>query len=147
PCPPDVIGVNHYVTSERFLDERLDRYPPHAHGGNGRDRYADVAAVRVLRRGLDGVGTRLREAAARYGLPLAVTEVHIGCTVDEQIRWRGEAWDGARRARRSGADVRAITVWALRGSFDWPSLLTREEGLYEPGCFDLRGGAPRPTPL
>src|SRR5581483_5463745 len=23
PCPPDLIGVNHYVTSERFLDERL----------------------------------------------------------------------------------------------------------------------------
>lgn len=22
PCPPDLIGVNHYITSERFLDER-----------------------------------------------------------------------------------------------------------------------------
>src|SRR5205085_9617209 len=42
PCPPDIIGINHYLTSERFLDERLERYPLHQHGGNGRHRYADV---------------------------------------------------------------------------------------------------------
>src|SRR3712207_7623869 len=42
PCPPDVLGINHYLTSERFLDDRLDRYPPHTHGSNGRQRYADV---------------------------------------------------------------------------------------------------------
>ena len=57
-CPPDIIGINHYVTSERFLDERLDRYPPHTHGGNDRHRYADVEAVRVLQR-------RRRRAARR----------------------------------------------------------------------------------
>jgi dTDP-4-dehydrorhamnose reductase len=27
PCPPDIIGINHYLNSERFLDERLERYP------------------------------------------------------------------------------------------------------------------------
>ena len=27
PCPPDIIGVNHYVTSDRWLDHRVDRYP------------------------------------------------------------------------------------------------------------------------
>ena len=32
PCPPDVVGVNHYLTSDRFLDHRLERYPPHTHG-------------------------------------------------------------------------------------------------------------------
>ena len=36
PCPPDVVGLNYYLTSDRFLDERLDRYPPRRHGGNGR---------------------------------------------------------------------------------------------------------------
>src|SRR5690242_12924715 len=46
-CTPDLIGVNHYVTSERWLDERLEAYPPHTHGGNGRHRYADVEAVRA----------------------------------------------------------------------------------------------------
>ena len=37
PCPPDVIGLNHYVTSDRFLDERVAEYPPQVRGGNGRD--------------------------------------------------------------------------------------------------------------
>ena len=32
PCPPDVIGVNHYLTSDRFLDHRVDRYPPEKRG-------------------------------------------------------------------------------------------------------------------
>jgi dTDP-4-dehydrorhamnose reductase len=32
PCPPDIIGVNYYVTSERWLDHRPDRYPPHHRG-------------------------------------------------------------------------------------------------------------------
>ena len=27
PCPPDVLGVNFYVTSERFLDNRAELYP------------------------------------------------------------------------------------------------------------------------
>ncbi|MGZ3998907.1 MAG: family 1 glycosylhydrolase, partial [Flavisolibacter sp.] len=47
PCPPDLFGFNHYPTSERFLDEKIDLYPPHTHGGNGRDHYADVEVVRV----------------------------------------------------------------------------------------------------
>ncbi len=92
PCPPDVIGVNYYVTSERFLDERLERYPPHTHGGNRRHRYADVEAVRVCAGGLAGVGMMLREAWERYHLPLAITEAHLGCTRDEQMRWLWEVW-------------------------------------------------------
>jgi dTDP-4-dehydrorhamnose reductase len=47
PCAPDIIGINHYLTSERFIDERVERYPDRAIGGNGRHRYADVEAVRV----------------------------------------------------------------------------------------------------
>jgi dTDP-4-dehydrorhamnose reductase len=35
PCPPDILGINHYLTSERFLDENLAVYPEHTHGGNG----------------------------------------------------------------------------------------------------------------
>jgi dTDP-4-dehydrorhamnose reductase len=40
-----------------------------------------------------------------------------------------------------------VTAWALFGSFDWDSLLTRDRGRYEPGVFDVRGPAPRPTIL
>jgi dTDP-4-dehydrorhamnose reductase len=38
PCTPDVLGINHYITSNRFLDERLERYPGWSHGG-----IADIA--------------------------------------------------------------------------------------------------------
>src|ERR1051325_1008552 len=54
PCPPDLIGINHYLTSERFLDERITRYPSCTHGGNERHTYADVEAVRVCAEGLAG---------------------------------------------------------------------------------------------
>ena len=44
---PDLIGINHYLTSDRFLDDRTHLYPELAPGGNGRDRYVDAEAVRV----------------------------------------------------------------------------------------------------
>ncbi len=155
PCPPDVVGVNHYLSGERFLDERADRYPGVAVRGNGRDRYVDVPALRAVgRRGVAGLENLLEEAWERYRLPLAVTEVHNGSSRDEQLRWLAEAWDAARRLRARGADVRAVTAWALLGSHDWDSLLTRRAGHYEPGVFDLGGTGPggaagrlRPTAL
>ncbi|HYD29588.1 MAG TPA: family 1 glycosylhydrolase, partial [Azospirillaceae bacterium] len=113
PCPPDLVGINHYLSSERFLDERLDRYPPHTHGGNGRDTYADVEALRVLVEGAAGPEQLLREAWDRYGLPIAVTEVHNGCSREEQLRWFVEVWDVATRLRQEGIDLRAITAWSL----------------------------------
>jgi len=62
PCPPDILGINHYLSGERFLDERLDRYPGVAPGGNGRDRYVDVLALRAVERGVAGLETLLEEA-------------------------------------------------------------------------------------
>lgn len=146
PCPPDVIGLNHYLTSDRFLDHRLHRYPPHVHGGNGRRAYADVEAVRVLEPAPPGLGGAIREAWQRYRLPIALTEVHNGCTRDEQLRWLATAWDTAEQARQDGIDVRAVTGWSLFGSCGWNTLLTAP-GVYEPGVFDVRGGTPRPTAL
>jgi dTDP-4-dehydrorhamnose reductase len=147
PCPPDVIGINYYVTSERFLDDRLERYPACSHGGNGRDRYADVEAVRARPAGLAGVGTLLAEAWQRYRLPLAITEVHLGCTREEQMRWLVEVWEAAREQHARGVDVRAVTVWSLLGAYDWDSLVTRCDRHYEPGVFDVRSPRPRPTAL
>lgn len=147
PCPPDVIGVNHYVTSDRFLDERLERYPAHTHGGNGRQAYADVEAVRVLGAGIAGFRGALDAVWSRYRRPIAITEAHLGASPDEQIRWLVEAWSHARAAAEAGADIRAVTVWSLFGATDWDSLLTQARGRYEPGVFDIRGGEVRPTPL
>ena len=147
PCPPDIVGINYYVTSERYLDENLEFYPRDTHGGNGRHRYADDAAVRARIEGIAGVYSHIVEAWQRYQTPVALTEVHLGCTLDEQLRWFMEMWRACVRARNENCDVRAMTVWALLGSFDWDVLVTYQSGTYEPGAFDLRGGAPRPTAI
>jgi dTDP-4-dehydrorhamnose reductase len=145
PCPPDVVGLDYYPPGERFLDDRLERYPVRTHTSNGRDRYADLDAVRVLAEGPMGFERLALEAWRRYRLPLAATEVHLGCTREEQLRWLKEIWDAALRLRARGADVRAVTTWALLGSYDWDSLLTRRRGHYETGAFDVRAQQPRAT--
>ena len=147
PCPPDILGINRYMTSDRFLDERLEHYPTETHGGNGRHQYADVEAVRVCADGIPTPKMILREVWDRYQRPIAVTEVHLGCTREEQLRWFKEVWDDAQSLREEGADIRAVTAWSLLGAYDWNSLLTRPVGFYEPGVFDLRSPAPRATAL
>jgi dTDP-4-dehydrorhamnose reductase len=147
PCTPDIVGINHYITSNRFLDEQRSLYPKCAHGGNGRHRYADVEAVRVESTPFVEPSEVLREAWDRYGLPIALTEAHMGCTRDEQMRWLLEIWNSATALCTEGVDVRAITPWGLLGAFDWDSLVTRDRGHYEPGAFDVRGAEPRPTAL
>ncbi|MBS0296841.1 MAG: sugar nucleotide-binding protein [Proteobacteria bacterium] len=147
PCPPDVVGVNHYLTSERFLDHRVERYPARLHGGNGKQRYVDVEAVRVAEDGPLGLRALLRQAWERYGRTLAVTEAHNGCTREEQMRWFLEAWRGAEQLRGEGIEIEAVTAWSLLGSHGWSNLLTSEDASYECGVFDLRAPAPRPTAM
>lgn len=145
PCHADVIGVNHYLTSERYLDHRSSHYPEHTHGHNYERRYADVEAVRVLDPAPLGLERLLELTWERYDKPVAVTESHNGCTREEQMRWTYEAWIGAQRLRERGVPVQAVTVWALLGGYDWDKLLLVEAGGYECGAFDVRGGDPRPT--
>jgi dTDP-4-dehydrorhamnose reductase len=144
-CPPDVVGVNYYVTSERFLDERLYLYPESLHGGNSVCRYADVEAIRV---GLSydfGPAARLAEIWQRYSLPVAVTEVHLGSTVEERLRWFYHIWKSAEKQIAVGADIRAVTAWALFGSFNWNNLCVRDDNTYEAGVFDVSTGVPANT--
>ncbi len=143
-CRPDILGINHYLTSNRYLDSDLDHYPADTWGGNGRHRYADVAAVRVLTSSA-GVGDLLTETWTRYRIPVAVTEAHLGCTREEQLRWLHEVWQASNAVRETGVDVRAVTAWSLLGSFDWNSLLTQNRAHYEPGAFDVRAPVPRLT--
>jgi dTDP-4-dehydrorhamnose reductase len=146
-CPPDTIGANYYVTSERFLDDNFSAYPAECRGGNGHSVYADIAAVRSEVSEISGPKNLLMELWERYRIPIAVTEAHLGCSADEQLRWFMEIWEAAEEARSEGADVRAVTIWALLGSFDWNSLVTRDDGYYEPGVFDVFDGEPRETLL
>lgn len=147
PFPPAVIGINHYLSGERYLDENVHRYPEDTHGGNGRDSFADVLAVRVLQEGVTGPHALLTEGWNRFHLPIAVTECHNGCTREEQLRWFLEVWRGAERSRQDGADILAVTAWSLLGAFDWNQLVTRADGHYEPGVYDVRSEPPRPTAM
>ena len=146
---PDIIGVNHYATSDRFLDHRLELYPPRDRGGNGRLRYVDIEAMRArLDPAQTGWAARLREVWARYGRRMALTEVHLGCVdPSETVRWVMEAWNAALTVREEGADCVAVTAWALFGMMDWNTLLRERQGCYEPGVFDARYDPPRRTPV
>lgn len=145
PCPPDIIGVNYYITSERWLDHRTERFPAsHVHEYDG-ILHADMETARVLANPTRGIGPLLAEVWERYRLPVAITEAHIDAHREDQLRWLREIWQAARSQRDAGADIRAVTVWALLGSYDWNCLVTACHGYYEPGPFDVRGAVPRPT--
>jgi dTDP-4-dehydrorhamnose reductase len=143
PCPPDIAGFNYYVTSERYLDERIELHPQCTPGGNGQHLYTDMAAVRAVKP--DGLQSLLKEAWQRFQIPLALTEVHMNCTREEQLRWFKEAWDICCHLKKEGVNIKAITAWSLLGAFDWNSLLTVEEKIYETGVYDITKNALRPT--
>ena len=147
PCVPEVFGFNYYLTSERFLDERLYLYPQHTHGGNERHKYADVEAVRVEMEEETGIEILVKEAWERYRQPIAITEVHLHSHREEQLRWFKYVWDSATKLKNEGIDLKAVTTWAVLGSFGWNKLLTEANGDYEPGAFDLRNGSLRATAL
>jgi dTDP-4-dehydrorhamnose reductase len=146
PCPPDLIGINHYLTSDRYLDHCIERHPDLAPSGSHYGLLIDTEAVRVdgAHPGLEGAIT---DCWQRYGLPIALTEIHNGCTREEQMRWLNDACVIATKLRRQGLDVEAVTVWSLLGAFDWNSLLTRDEGHYETGVFDIRDKQLRETAM
>lgn len=137
PCYPDIAGFNYYVTSERFLDDAIRNYPSHLHGGNGKHRYVDTEAIRVEHPYPFGIDVLLREAWERYGLPMAVTEMFISCTQDEQVRWLHEVHSKVQALRSDGVNISAVTFWALLGEYGWNTLVTSSEGEYEYGAFDV----------
>jgi dTDP-4-dehydrorhamnose reductase len=143
PCLPDIAGFNYYITSERYLDEKINLYPEGASGGNGQHSYADIAAVRAIKPA--GLKSLLREAWNRYQLPMALTEVHMNCTREEQMRWFKEAWDHCCALKKEGLPIKAVTAWSLLGAYDWNSLLTRQENHYETGVYDITKKILRPT--
>jgi beta-glucosidase/6-phospho-beta-glucosidase/beta-galactosidase len=145
PSPPDVIGVNYYLTSDRYLDHRVDLFPVDRRSADG--NFIDIEAVRVCPDGICGFESVVREGWDRFHLPLAITEVHLGGEVCEQIRWAVEAWHAALKVRSEGANCVAITFWAMLGSFFWDALVTRDNGHYQPGVFDVRSGIPCATEL
>ena len=126
----------------------MSKYPQHTWGGNGIYHYADVEAVRVSKPVVAGPYKLLKEAWERFKIPIAVTEVHLHCTREEQLRWFKQVYNDAdSKLKNEGADISAITAWAVLGSFDWCTLLTKKLDCYEPGLFDVRAPHPRATAL
>jgi dTDP-4-dehydrorhamnose reductase len=144
---PDIIGINHYITSERFLDDDRKKYPQWSYAENGKHKYSDIDILRADIHKREGHYKILKSVAERYNLPIAITEVHLGSSRDAQLRWFMEAYEACARLKREGTDIRAITAWSLLGAYDWNSLLTQENNFYESGAFDIRSGNPRPTAI
>src|SRR6185312_710288 len=145
PCIPDITGCNYYVTSERYLDEKVELYSETLPGGNGRHIYSDIVAVIAVR--LNGLKRLLKEVWERYHSPMALTEIHLNCTREEQLRWFMEAWHQCVQLRKGGVEVKAITAWSMLGAYDWDSLLTKESGKYETGVFDVSKNRLRATAM
>ncbi|RYE18124.1 MAG: hypothetical protein EOP45_14630 [Sphingobacteriaceae bacterium] len=133
------------MTSERYLDEDLSQYPQEKHSGNGRHSFADVERIRVDVQEESGVKSLLREAYQHLHLPIAVTECHLHCTRDEQMRWFNQMWQIVHELKEEGIDIRAITAWALFGTYGWDKLMLEPGGTYETGAFKVTNGYPQPT--
>jgi dTDP-4-dehydrorhamnose reductase len=152
PCPPDIIGINHYLSSERLLEHRVELYPNRSVADRTVALCAgvpkiDVDAIRHREEGVLGLPELIEQAWHRYGRTIAITECHNGATREEQVRWFLEVWDGALALRAKGVDLCAVTAWSLLGSHDWNHMVTRFVGHYETGVYDVRTGTPRPTLL
>jgi len=148
PCVPHMAGFNYYITSERYLDEDMSKYPEVFHGTNDVDTYADIHTVHVPMQGKAcGPATLLKEAWERLQIPLAITECHLHSTREDQIRWFHSMWETVNAVKKEGVDIRAITAWAIFGLTGWNKLCTQPGGVYEPGVFNVSSGCPRPTAL
>lgn len=146
-CTPYIAGFNYYITSERYLDEKLEKYPEQYHGGNDEYKYADIEIVKVPTELEWGPGPLIKEAWERLKLPIAITECHLHSTREEQMRWFYEMWETVNNLKDEGVDIRAITAWAIFGLHGWNRLVTEPNGVYEPGVFNLSSGHARPTAL
>jgi len=144
---PDVLGFNYYVTSERYLDHRIEDYHTSSHGGNGLINYVDIEAVRHPDAKAAGLTTLLLEAWERYQLPMAITEAHLCCGREDQLRWLKSIWEACVKLNRAKITIVGVTFWSIFGAYGWNKLLTQKKGSYEPGAFDLSSGAARPTAI
>jgi dTDP-4-dehydrorhamnose reductase len=117
-----VCGFNYYLTSERYLDDDLTKYPGQYHGGNGKHHYADIETVLVPLKEESGPYVLLKEAYEHLGLPIAITECHLHSTREEQMRWFNEMWETVNELKADGVDIRALTAWAIlvyTGGTNW----------------------------
>jgi dTDP-4-dehydrorhamnose reductase len=145
PSAPDVLGIDHYVTSDRFLDDRVGLYPP-----SRRDPavpFVDVEACRVPGIPVGSIARAIDDTWSRYGWPMILAEISLAGEPHHQVAWWREAWAAAEAARASRVDIRAVTAWAIFGSVDWHCLMVRRDDIYAPGAFDASQMPPHRLPV
>lgn len=129
PALPDVAGVNYYP---RHSTEVLQTG---VHHGGG---FADPRPTRDD--GTAGLEELLRQAHARFTVPVAVTETCVTGTVDERAQWMDESIDCVARLRAEGLPVVAYTWWPVFDMYEWTwrhSAAPRAEHLLTMGLWSL----------
>jgi hypothetical protein len=146
PCPPDVVGLNYYVTSDRWLDERLELYPDWSHGGNGRQSYADLHTTLGHPRDFFGHRAVLSSAWDRYRTPWPspkYTRGATGRTSSAGSRRRGTPpCTSGPRAWRCGRSPRGRSSDRMTGTVS----SSRSEGITSLGCSTSARPRPGPPP-
>lgn len=120
--PPDMLGWNYYPNSERYLATQSD-------GTMGNIPLLDALPVQLDPKPM------LREAWRRFGIPLALSEVHVMGTHAERARWLVQRHDDAITLQTEQVDLRAFGAWAAFGMVDWTSLLCERRACLEDGLF------------
>ncbi|MBO9658855.1 MAG: hypothetical protein J7527_08510, partial [Chitinophagaceae bacterium] len=96
---------------------------------------------------MQGAMKLLTEAWFRYHIPLAITECHLNCTREQQMRWLYKHINDAALLCKMRIPVIAVTAWSLLGSVDWNSLICVNNGHYEEGVYSIKDGRLHPTAL
>lgn len=140
---PDVMGINYYP---RHSTELLIAGQVHRGG------FDDPRPVRDD--GIAGLEELLREASARYGAPVAVTETCVTGSIADREHWLDASLASISSLRASGLDVVAYTWWPLFDMYEWTwrhTTAPRADHLLSMGLFALEetdaGLARVPTPL
>lgn len=108
PVQPDVMGVNYYPRHSTEVFEAGV-----FHGGGFRD-------PRPTRDdGVTGMIALLREAHARYGAPVMLTETCVTGSVKERIDWLDESVAALHELRAAGVPVIGYTWWPLFDMYEW----------------------------
>ena len=133
------MGLNYYVTSERWLDESLEKYPSIKHmvAMAGTDMQIQKWFVPILLPGVDSKYWRLRSGSViifQWPLPSVISIVQGKNNCDGLRKYGMNATD----LTRQGINIKGVTAWALLGSFDWDTLLTKTGTQYESGVFDIK---------
>jgi beta-glucosidase len=99
----DLLGVNYYPDlTPRSLVDGADGTVQHAHN-----------------RWTDGLREALSGFAARYGLPMIVTETSIEGPVELRAAWLRASAEALQELASQGVDVRGFTWWPVFDFVDW----------------------------